>query len=99
MTTLTQKERIAATEATQKGHQREHELVDRAWSAKLDGIDARIRGVERILLELRLPGTEYPGAPLKKALSKRDMSIMGGSAALTSLLWWLLEFVSEFAAS
>jgi hypothetical protein len=99
MTTLTQKERIAATEANQKGHQREHELADRTWSAKLDAIDARIRGVERILLELRLPVSEFPGAPLKRALAKRDMSIMGGSAALTSLLWWLVEFASVFAAS
>lgn len=99
MTTLTQKERIAATEANQKGHQREHELADRTWLAKLDAIDARIRGVERILLEVRLPGAEYPGAPLKKALAKRDMGIMGGSAALTSLLWWLVEFMSEFTAS
>jgi hypothetical protein len=99
MTTLTQKERIAAAEANQKGHQREHELVDRAWSEKLDVIDSRIRGVERILLELRLPGVEYTGGPVKKPLAKRDMSIVGGSAALTSLLWWLVELVSQFAGS
>ena len=99
MANLTQKERIAATETSQRGHQREHELTDRAWSAKLDGIDARIRGVERILLELRLPNAEYGGAPLKKPLAKRDVGIVGGSAALTSLLWWLVEFVSELTAS
>lgn len=97
MTTLTQKERIAATEANQAGHQREHELADRAWSAKLDAIDARIRGVERILLELRIPGVEYGGTPGKKPLVKRDVGIVGGSAALTSLLWLLVEFVSEMA--
>ena len=51
------------------------------------------------MLELRLPVSEFPGAPLKRALAKRDMSIMGGSAALTSLLWWLVEFASVFAAS
>jgi hypothetical protein len=97
MATLTQKERIAAAEASQQGHRREHELGDRAWAAKLDAIDARIRGVERILLELRLPNAE-PGGPPKKTQAKRDVSLMGGSAALTSLLWILVEFASELLA-
>ena len=101
MATLTQKERIAATEASQQGHQREHELVDRAWAAKLDAIDARIRGVERILLGIRLPfkdGIEAGETPAKRTQARRDIGILGGSAALTSLLWILVEFASELLA-
>lgn len=99
MATLTQKERIAATEANQQGHQREHALAERTWSAKLDAIDARIRGVERILLELRLPSADYGGSPTKKPVDKRDVGIIGGSAALTSILWLFVEFAGELLAS
>ena len=56
MTTHTQRERLASLEARQLGHDREHGLVDRVWSAKLDAIDARVRSIERILLEVPIHG-------------------------------------------
>ena len=59
-TALTQKERIAALEARSSIHGHEHELGDRVWAAKLDAIDQRLRGIERVLLEVRLNPADAP---------------------------------------
>jgi hypothetical protein len=93
---LTQKERLASVEASQTGHVREHELNDRVWSAKLDAIDARIRGMERILLEVRLPQTSADSA-LRKFGGKRDLGVISGSAVATSLFWWAVEMALGIA--
>ena len=95
MATLTQKERLAAVEARMHGHGREHELNDRVWTAKLDAIDARIRGVERILLETRLPMT---AAGASRRLSRRDVGVISSSAAVTSLAWWLAALAQRVVA-
>jgi hypothetical protein len=96
MATLTQKERLAAVEARIHGHGREHELNDRVWTAKLDAIDARIRGVERILLETRLPPAAAQDAP--RRLSRRDVGVISSSAAITSLAWWLAALAQRVVA-
>jgi hypothetical protein len=93
---LTQKERLASVEAGQMGHRREHDLNDRVWSAKLDAIDARIRGMERILLEVRLP-TPAPEPAVRKLVGKRDLGVISGSAVATSLFWWAVEAVVGLA--
>ena len=98
MPTVTQKERIAAVEAHQTAHHREHELNDQVWAAKLDAIDARVRGIERILLETRLPNI-VRGAPTGwRSPGKRDITVVSGSAALTSMIWWIADVVRSVAA-
>ena len=87
-TMLTQKERLAALEAEGDAHAREHELTERVWSAKLDAIDARLRGIERFLLDAPAPD---PGAYEGWRLHRRDLVIVSGSAGITSLVWLLVE--------
>ena len=65
MTALTQPERLATVEARQNAHEREHELSDRVLAAKLDAMDARVKGIERILLEVRVP------SPTERAVAER----------------------------
>ena len=91
MPTLTQRERIAALEASASGHGREHELGDRVWAAKLDAIDQRLRGIERVLLEVRINPAEAPQPTGWRRLSRRDVGVMSGTAAATTALWWLTE--------
>ena len=91
MTTLTQKERLAALEARQSGHGYEHELSDRVWSAKLDAIDQRLRGIERVLLEVRVAGNGAQQAAGWRRLTRRDVSVISSTAAVTTALWWLTE--------
>lgn len=98
MPTITQKERLAAVEAHQTAHQREHGLNDQVWAAKLDAIDARVKGIERILLETRLPEIVIEEQAEKRSLGKRDITVVSGSAALTSLIWWLADVVRSVAA-
>ncbi len=89
MTMMTQKERLAALEAEGEAHAREHELTDRVWSAKLEAIDARLRSIERFLLEAPHNGSAaYQG----KRLQRRDFIVMSGSAGVTSLFWLAVEF-------
>ena len=99
MPTTTQPERIATIEARQDAHRLEHDLNDRVWSAKLDAIDARLRGIERILLDVRIPSPTEPTIAEQKpfVLNRRDMGVISGSAAVTSLLWWLVEAVRTVA--
>ena len=89
---LTQKERLAALEAESDGHAREHELTERVWAAKLDAIDARLRGIERFLLDAPSHGDDYAGWPLRR----RDLVIISGSAGVTSLLWLFVEIGLRF---
>lgn len=84
MTTSTQKERITALESSRGAHADEHDLLDRLWANKLDAIDARLAEIEEVLQAWRLPGG--PGK-----LSKRDVGVFGGSVALVSSVFWLLE--------
>ena len=98
MTALTQPERVAAIEARLTSHQREHELNDRIWAAKLDAIDARLRGIERLLLEVRLPSSERTDPGVRRVLVRRDVGIISGSAAVTSLLWWVVDLVRSVAS-
>ena len=88
MTMMTQKERLAALEAEGEAHAREHELTERVWAAKLEAIDARLRSIERYLLEAPQGG----GAYQSKRIQRRDIIVMGGSAGVTSLFWLLVEF-------
>ena len=67
-----------------------HELGDRVWAAKLDAIDARVRGIERILLEIRLPLNEQPG-PIRWRVTRHDLGVINDSAAVTSAAWWAAE--------
>lgn len=85
---MTQKERLAALEAEGEAHAREHELTERVWAAKLEAIDARLRSIERYLLEAPQGG----GAYQSKRIQRRDIIVMGGSAGVTSLFWLLVEF-------
>ena len=99
MTAITQQERIAVVEARQEAHVREHDLNDRLWSAKLDAIDARLRGIERLLLEVRLPSPVERAVGERKpfVLKRRDVGVISGSAAVTSFLWWLVEVAQRVA--
>ena len=87
-TMLTQKERLASLEAENDAHTREHELTERVWSAKLDAIDARLKGIERFLLDAPPQAVDvYDGW----RLHRRDLVIISGSAGVTSLIWLLVE--------
>ncbi len=90
-TALTQKERIAALEARASSHGHEHDLGDRVWTAKLDAIDQRLRGIERVLLEVRLSPADDPRPSGWRPLTRRDVGVMSGTAAATTALWWLTE--------
>ena len=90
-TALTQKERIAAREARASSHGHEHDLGDRVWTAKLDAIDQRLRGIERVLLEVRINPASAPQPAGWRHLSRRDVGVMSGTAAATTALWWLTE--------
>ena len=92
-TVLTQRERLASLEAESEGHAREHELTERVWAAKLDAIDARLRGIERFLLDTPAhDNNDYAGWPLRR----RDLVIISGSAGITSLLWLFVEIGLRF---
>ena len=92
-TVLTQKERLAALEAEGDGHAREHELTERVWSAKLDAIDARLRGIERFLLDAPSQALDaYEGW----RLHRRDLMIISGSAGITSFIWLFVEVGLRF---
>ena len=88
MTMMTQKERLAALEAEGEAHAREHELTERVWAAKLEAIDARLRSIERFLLDAPPGSAAYQG----RRIQRRDILVMGGSAGVTSLFWLLVEF-------
>ncbi len=88
MTMMTQKERLAALEAEGEAHAREHELTERVWAAKLEAIDARLRSIERFLLDAPHGSAAYQG----RRIQRRDILVMGGSAGVTSLFWLLIEF-------
>ena len=91
MATLTNKERVAALEARLSGHAHEHDLGDRTWAAKLDAIDQRLRGIERVLLEVRLSPADAPQPSGWRPFTRRDVGVMSGTAAATTALWWLTE--------
>lgn len=90
---LTQKERLASLEAENDAHIREHELTERVWSAKLDAIDARLRGIERFLLDAPSHDADaYEGWRLQR----RDLVIISGSAGITSFIWLFVEIGLRF---
>lgn len=63
----------------------------------LDAIDARIRGMERIVLEVRLPRVEPAAPALRKLVGKRDLGVISGSAVATSVFWWAAETILGLA--
>ena len=66
-------------------------MGDRVWTAKLDAIDQRLRGIERVLLEVRLSPADAPRPSGWRSLTRRDVGVMSGTAAATTALWWLTE--------
>lgn len=92
---LTQRERLASLEAGQEAHATAHDLTERIWAAKLDAIDARLRGIERVLMDALLrPQADYDAGWRP---NRRDIAVVGGSAGLTSLAWWLAEAAGVLA--
>ena len=92
MATTTQRERIATLESAIDAHDREHELLERLWTQRLIAIEDRLANIEEAL-QTRL------GAPLSNArLSKRDVGLASGSAALVTIAWLLLEQLGALAA-
>ena len=79
-------------ESAIEAHDREHQLLERLWTQRLIAIEGRLASIEEAL-QARL------GAPLSHArLSKRDVGVAGGSAALAAILWLLLEQLGALAA-
>ena len=93
MVTLTQKERLASLEAQHQAHAREHRLVERMWSARLDAIDTRLRGIEQVLQSWRFSESGHEDLRSWRGVSKRDASVFGGSIALATALWWLVDLL------
>ena len=92
MATTTQRERIATLESAIDAHDREHQLLERLWTQRLIAIEDRLANIEEAL-QTRL------GAPLSNArLSKRDVGLASGSAALATIAWLLLEQLGALAA-
>ncbi len=92
---LTQRERLASLEAGREAHATAHDLTDKVWTAKLEAIDARLRNIERALLDP--PLRPFGGDDGRWRPSRRDVAVVGGSAGLTSLAWWLLEAAGVLA--
>ena len=90
---MTQKERLAALEAEGEAHTREHELTERVWLAKLDAIDARLRGIEQFIRNA--PDREDDGY-VGWRLHRRDLVIMSGSVGMTSFIWMLVDLGLRF---
>ena len=93
---MTQKERLATLEAQQEAHGREHLYLRELWSAELEAINARLGSIETALRTWRteLNGTTSTGlngAHARRRVSMRDVSISGGSLAVATVLWWLVE--------
>ncbi len=99
MSALTQRERLASLEAAQGAHATAHELTDRVWAAKLEAIDARLRNIERALLDPPLPHGAHAGEETRWRPNRRDIAVVGGSAGVTSLAWWILEAAGVLAAA
>ena len=91
----TQRERLASLEASQEAHVKEHDLTELVWTAKLDAIDARLRGIERFLLDAPPRGRDGEGGG--RYLQRRDIVVISGSAGLTSLVWWLADLLRTIA--
>ena len=90
-TTITQKERIATLESASEAHDREHQLLERLWAQRLAAIEDRLANIEEML-------RGAPGALLPNGrLSKRDVGVAGGSAALATIAWLLLERLGALA--
>ncbi|MDE2766377.1 MAG: hypothetical protein OXI25_08125 [Chloroflexota bacterium] len=92
MATTTQRERIATLESEIEAHDREHQLLERLWTQRLIAIEDRLANIEEAL-QTRL-GAPLPGV----RLSKRDVRVAGGSAALAAILWLLIEQLGALAA-
>lgn len=90
MSALTQKERIASLETHQTAHGREHGLAEQVWAGKLEAIEARLVGIERVLLSVRLSDL-VPSGEHRRRLNRRDVGFIGGSAALTSIAWAFVD--------
>ena len=92
MATTTQRERIATLESAIEAHDREHQLLERLWTQRLIAIEERLANIEEALQAWR--GAPLPGA----RLSKRDVGLASGSAALATIGWLLLEQLGALAA-
>ena len=90
---LTQRERLTQLEAQQEGHAREHELLDRMWTARLEAIDARLAGIDQVLHTWRLNGNGSNGERGRRGVSRRDMGVFSGTVALMSAAWAVVELL------
>jgi hypothetical protein len=60
------------------------------WAVRLDAIDARLKGMEKVLLEVRIGNLTPPPVP-RTSLTKREARMVGIASAVTSLLWGVAE--------
>ena len=79
-------------ESAIEAHDREHQLLERLWTQRLIAIEERLANIEEALQAWR--GAPLPGA----RLSKRDVGLASGSAALATIGWLLLEQLGALAA-
>ena len=91
---MTQKERLATLEAQHEAQRREQELLHQVWSVQLEAIDVRLANIEAALHQLRL---EPNGGQALRRISRRDLSISGGSIAAATAIWWAFELLRATA--
>lgn len=87
----TQRERIAALEASEQAHVTAHELTDRLWTAKLEAVDARLGSIERMLSDVLLRPVAGADDSARPSSRRRDIAAAGGGAGAATLLWWLAQ--------
>ena len=87
---MTSKERLAALEAQQQGHGREHRALERLWASRLEAIDFRLRNIEEAVNGWRGSSSGSNG---RRRFSSRDLGVAGGSIAISTALWWLVDLL------
>ena len=84
---MTQRERLATLEAHHAAHAREHELWRELEATQLEAIGARLANIETAL------GAGRPGGNGGRRISRRDVGVFGGSIAMATALWWMVDLL------
>ncbi len=87
---MTNRERLATLEARQQAHGREHGYIDKAWEGQLEAIHLRLVRIEDALNGWR---DGLNGRNGRRRLSGRDVGVAGGSMAVATAVWWVVDLL------
>ena len=93
---MTQKERVAALEAQQSVHVREHEYLNRMWAGQLKAINGRLMRIEAALNGWRASAGTANG---QRRFTTRDIGVAGGGMAFATAVWWVVDLLRAAAGT